>query len=387
MLTYKVDIYKIQGGLLSLLFNANRLYLFHMPPGIVNALITAVLFFTFFVSNWRQIFFGINSRISLLAASLIVFLTYSFITLFFAPSMFAFGLYFKYLIIVGIVYIASQQPVRSMKMFISATIVLNVLLGIITLFNLDFIKGNTTVNYLTISYALGTTFVICFIKAIDAGKLKMFFIALTIMIFAAMLRYPSRGTLLFSTFSSLLYLLYISRRSIKYKIIVFFVLLAASGALIYVWRHYLIDSYLAYRFQHLFLEVEDEPRFILYKNALALLKEHWFFGVGLGNSGLKLGLDPRTYPHNIFLESWLEMGLIGFFSFGLIVLLALRFSIRSMKTGHLGIIFFFAFLFGLLNFQKSFAIRYSHYFFIFAGLSAALLKINRTDVRISNHTD
>ena len=387
MITSKVDIYKIQGILLSLLLNANILYLFNMPPGIVNALITAMLFAAFFVSDWRQIFFNINTKISWLAGSVIVFLSYSFISLFFSPSLFVFGLFFKYLIITGIVYIASQQPVRSMKMFISFTIILNVLLGIISIVKLDFIKANEAVNYLTISYALGITFIICFIKSIDTRKYRVLFIALTVMIFAAMLRFPSRGTLLFSIFTSLLYLLYISRRSLKYKLIVFFILIAATGILIYIWNHYLIDTYLAYRFQHLFLETKDEARIVLYRDALELLREKWFFGVGLGNSGSFLSDNPRVYPHNIFLESWLEMGLVGFISFTMIVLLSLKISIRSMKTGHLGIIFFFALLFGLLNFQKSFAIRYSQYFFIFAGFSAALQKLYKANVNLSNNTN
>lgn len=387
MSTLKVDIYNIQGILLSLLLNANILYLFNMPPGIVNALITAMLFAAFFLSDWRQLFFNISTKISWLTGSVIIFFSYTFISLLFSPTLFAFSLFFKYLIIGGIIYIASQQPVRSMKMFISFTIILNVLLGIISIVRLDFIKANDTVNYLTITYALGITFIICFIRSIDIKKWRVLFIAITVLIFAAMLRFPSRGTLLFSIFTCLLYLLYISRRSLKYKIIVLFILIAAAGLLIYVWNHYLIDTYLAYRFKHLFLETQDEKRIVLYRDALQVLREHWLFGVGLGNSGALLSDNPKVYPHNIFLEAWLEMGLVGLFSFALIILFALRISIRSMKTGHLGIIFFFALLFALLNFQKSFAIRYSQYFLIFAGFSIALQKHYRADVNLSSNTN
>jgi hypothetical protein len=358
-----------------------------MPPGIVNALITVMLFTAFFVSDWRQIFFHISTKISWLAGVIIVFLSYGFISLFFSPSLFGFSLFFKYLVIAGIVYIASQQPIRSMHMFVAFTIILNVLLGIISIAKLDFVRANDTVNYLTITYALGITFIICFIKSIDARKWKILFIALTILIFAAMLRYPSRGTLLFSIFTCLLYLLYISRRSIKFKIIVFFILVIATVTLIYVWNQYLVDSYLAYRFRLLFQQIDEESRILLYKDVLGLIREHWFFGTGIGNSGILLADDPRVYPHNIFLESWLEMGLVGLFSFTLIVLLSLRTSIRSMQWGHLGVIFLFALLFGLLNFQKSFAIRYSHYFFIFAGFSAALQKLNRAHVNFSSNTN
>lgn len=372
---------------MSLLLNANILYLFNMPPGIVNALITAMLFAAFFLSDWRQLFFNISTKISWLTGSVIIFFSYTFISLLFSPTLFAFSLFFKYLIIGGIIYIASQQPVRSMKMFISFTIILNVLLGIISIVRLDFIKANDTVNYLTITYALGITFIICFIRSIDIKKWRVLFIAITVLIFAAMLRFPSRGTLLFSIFTCLLYLLYISRRSLKYKIIVLFILIAAAGLLIYVWNHYLIDTYLAYRFKHLFLETQDEKRIVLYRDALQVLREHWLFGVGLGNSGALLSDNPKVYPHNIFLEAWLEMGLVGLFSFALIILFALRISIRSMKTGHLGIIFFFALLFALLNFQKSFAIRYSQYFLIFAGFSIALQKHYRADVNLSSNTN
>lgn len=55
---------------------------------------------------------------------------------------------------------------------------------------------------------------------------------------------------------------------------------------------------------------------------------HFFFGFGIGSYGiLENGLDGRAYPHNIFLEVWVELGLIG-----LTLLIAFLMNIFSNKN-------------------------------------------------------
>lgn len=55
---------------------------------------------------------------------------------------------------------------------------------------------------------------------------------------------------------------------------------------------------------------------------------NFFFGYGIGSYGiLENGVDGRAYPHNVFLEIWVELGLVG-----LILLMAFLINIITKKN-------------------------------------------------------
>lgn len=89
-------------------------------------------------------------------------------------------------------------------------------------------------------------------------------------------------------------------------------------------------------------------------------------GYGFGSFNLlKYGTDSRGYPHNVFLEIWFELGIIG-------VILALSFlgfaALKGIRMGNL--IFLFAVLFFLMNSVKSYSVVDFRLMFGLLGVAA-----------------
>lgn len=75
----------------------------------------------------------------------------------------------------------------------------------------------------------------------------------------------------------------------------------------------------------------------------------FFFGYGFGSFGLYMYcVDQRAYPHNIFLETWFELGLIGVALGSCFFVIAFWRILRKKEY-----ILFFTILFFLLNCMKS----------------------------------
>lgn len=77
-------------------------------------------------------------------------------------------------------------------------------------------------------------------------------------------------------------------------------------------------------------------RLYYYKESLSLFSEKPFFGHGIGSWGVKvLNLDLRAYPHNIFLEIIVEMGLIGLLAFAALLVFFVKNALYLYKTNTL----------------------------------------------------
>ncbi|PWH83881.1 hypothetical protein DIS18_04830 [Algibacter marinivivus] len=92
----------------------------------------------------------------------------------------------------------------------------------------------------------------------------------------------------------------------------------------------------------------------------------FFFGHGIGSFGIMYnGIDQREFPHNIFLEAWFELGLIGFlltiilFLFPILIytkkslvikLMCVYFIMHSLKSGGLDGMRFMSGVYGILIF-------------------------------------
>jgi len=86
-----------------------------------------------------------------------------------------------------------------------------------------------------------------------------------------------------------------------------------------------------------------------------------FFGYGIGSWGfLYLGVDGKAYPHNIFLESWFELGILGF----LLLLLLFFTPLFLRRPKILKVMAFFA----VLNALKSSSFAYDRNLFIIYGI-------------------
>ncbi|MFV0553804.1 MAG: O-antigen ligase family protein [Mangrovibacterium sp.] len=374
-----LSIPKVQGVLLSLLINANILTLLGFPKGI-TATVNSVAIIVIHFATQKVV---IREKIDLLCATILFLFTYSLLSLGINPNTFAFSIYIKYLIILAVCYIATKQNLESIRYFIGSTVALNIALSVVSLYDVKIILSNQSINYLTVTYALGISFIYCFISSFTNKRHKIQNAIFTILLFAAILMYPSRGTILFSLFVCLLFLLYRAKSSLKMKFLLLTFVLAATAFFFWLWESYLKSTYLAYRFIGLFTETGDEPRIELYQKVLLGIKENWLWGVGIGNSSLYC----EIYPHNIFMEAWLELGIVGVFVYSIFIFVLLKKAIASMKVNDLGIVMFFCFLYGLLNFQKSFSIQYSQYFVIFPCFSIALLKIFRNNKSSEHRAD
>ncbi len=77
---------------------------------------------------------------------------------------------------------------------------------------------------------------------------------------------------------------------------------------------------------------------------------NFLFGLGIGSFGILYeGVDERNYPHNVMLEIWFELGLLGIILFILLLLLYLK-QIRSRLN------FVLIFIYLLLNSLKSYSL-------------------------------
>lgn len=105
----------------------------------------------------------------------------------------------------------------------------------------------------------------------------------------------------------------------------------------------------------------------LYAESIELLRNN-FMGYGIGSFGLlSWGEDVRFYPHNIFLEVALEMGVVGFFFFSVLILI-------GFKSFYKNNLFFYLFLISLVNAQLSGDLVGNNYIFIFLFLSVSYKK-------------
>ncbi|OGW71623.1 MAG: hypothetical protein A2047_00370 [Omnitrophica bacterium GWA2_41_15] len=89
-------------------------------------------------------------------------------------------------------------------------------------------------------------------------------------------------------------------------------------------------------------------RFNYWKTAMAIIKDHPFIGIGPGNfqqmflNYYELGWGTGTkYAHNIFLQLWLETGILGFISiFYLIIAFITKNALKSSYVFLAALIFF-----------------------------------------------
>lgn len=108
--------------------------------------------------------------------------------------------------------------------------------------------------------------------------------------------------------------------------------------------------------------------------SLVAINKHPFLGYGIHSSPTVI---KYPYPHNMFLETWLDTGIIGVLALSMIILIMLRilyfsrFDISLLSIGILN-------LYIILAHLKSFSILHSQLFFIFAGISvSSIIQYNK----------
>ncbi len=81
--------------------------------------------------------------------------------------------------------------------------------------------------------------------------------------------------------------------------------------------------------------VSTYQRIVFWEYSIKMIFADWFhfiFGYGVGSFGtLFKGIDGRLYPHNMFLETWFEMGIIGF---GLLIIFGIMYLLAILRKGN-----------------------------------------------------
>ncbi len=193
---------------------------------------------------------------------------------------------------------------------------------------------------------------------------KTVFLLLTLFSLLMLFKANSRGAILFSLFVLLIYSWFI----LKDKKVYFIVLAVTIAISILVVFTVSPDSFR--RFFLLFGRhkgLSISIRMVLYKIALKLISKYWFTGIGLGGFAKYHYLK---YPHNIFLEFFVECGLLGFLSIsmflGYLSYNAL-FLIKKLRLEGEYTPFILAFIFVELYHMTSFSMIHLRWLFIFAG--------------------
>ncbi len=121
-------------------------------------------------------------------------------------------------------------------------------------------------------------------------------------------------------------------------------------------------------------DISLQSRFIEYGVSLESISNNPIFGSGIGMSGIILGYgDVYAYPHNVLIESWMELGLVGFI---LVLFLYIYASINWIITKDdnpafwLGLVV----LFYLINALKTGSIYEQRYLSFYLGMSFFFMK-------------
>lgn len=177
-------------------------------------------------------------------------------------------------------------------------------------------------SYLFVGMVLGITLLYV---ALSSGRYNVKRIALIFVISIMLFSTAARGPLLFSLIILFIFVAFFSWYSLfvkaklkssilKYISYFLLCLIIASIIISYYDNNQLFERSL-YRFGNFFnsnVEEIDGGRSNIYANTFDFIKEKPIVGYGIGSYGyVALGIDGRAYPHNLFLEVWFELGIIG----------------------------------------------------------------------------
>ena len=118
----------------------------------------------------------------------------------------------------------------------------------------------------------------------------------------------------------------------------------------------------------------SQERLFLWKSAITYFQDNPLIGIGIGSFGNRLyNKEKKEHPHNIFLESLVELGLVGFFLLLAFMLMYLSAIYRLIKY-HYSIFLdnkdvIYASLFLFLESQKSTSLYESRILFAFIGVA------------------
>lgn len=226
---------------------------------------------------------------------------------------------------------------------------LNDMLGLITTLS-DEIRAEFKIpDYIAISELLIIGFLVSLLFK------NKFLVILRLLIVFIVIQLGARAPVLFMGFSYILFLVVtVKLKLFQFKYIVKIAI--AIVALIFIFRFWQGAELLKDRLfslQNITSDQSAAERIVWMKESLNQISEHPFLGVGIGGAGIKLiGYDENAYPHNHFIETYLEAGLPGFIIicfFWITIFSQFKFLTADKRYLVLNLVILFLFL----NYMKS----------------------------------
>jgi len=129
----------------------------------------------------------------------------------------------------------------------------------------------------------------------------------------------------------------------------------------------------------------DYNRFFLWRKAIEMIKQHPFLGGGAGSYSLFVfGKEGLSYPHNIFLESWAEYGILGLLTITIFLVKFLLEVVKTNKKDWIYEIVLTSFLYTFLVAQVHSGLYEQRFLFFSIGLGYAYLNINKMGGRTND---
>lgn len=249
-------------------------------------------------------------------------------------------------------------------------------LGLLDLLRQQTILGNEveTPNYLVLSICLGVAAILLLTRGSSVNYFLAFFCVL------AMLLLAGRGPLVFLLLTSSIIL---HNKSRNRNIVTIIVSLGFLSFLLLVLAFWEGAEVTVRRFSAIGIGENISGSFRLddLRTSITLIQEHIFFGVGIGGYGQAgFSIDENYYPHNLFLESLLETGLVGFTIFMTSIFYLLK-SIYSYRRLYSVFPYVCLLLFISFNYMKSGGFIGARDLYFYIGLVFAAAVVAKKEVR------
>ena len=248
---------------------------------------------------------------------------------------------------------------------------------------------NISDQYLVLSQSIGAGTVVCFTGALTTFRNTKFYLFLSLILFTGLALALGRSALLSSIFIAVItWLLYLlSKKKKNYSINdwiknnfrtlfgIAFILLTVTGVIFIAFQ----VERTAGRLIRMFTgnELAAGGRGELWMNALKGISESPLIGYGLGSSGLISSMKEGYYPHNLFLQTWLDAGVLAFITLLIICWYPLyraiifRLFINKKNLKWVPLIGYYCFLF--LEYSKSTDFYEARMFFVIGIISLIVI--------------
>ena len=364
---------------------------------LVALLLFIFLFHDFFKSNFRVHIIKKNLFILILFFFLIYIFsfTYTISESFWIQKLFGLVLSL-YAFILPIIFVNNHKNFnRLLNLLIFFGLIINIIILLLVYFDsIDLYKKGVIINgeqvnfpdYLSLGFFIGISY-FASLKLKYKYHIPLFFIT----IFNLLVLY-GRGPLIlliitvffyfsFGPFQNLLRNLKIKKNFFNYILLILFILLVfiyfQKDTLLLLFDDIIRRTIILFDYKNYSEEFLSAIRFKHISNSYEIIKDNFVFGVGLGGYGqAAFNEDINSYPHNLFLEVFTELGIFGFLIFVSINIIVFTISFSILRDKY-GLIISLLFYYTFLNYMKSGGMIWSKDYFFLIGLIVSYCNLKK----------